>query len=79
MTAPRAELRYQVRVTGRLGALMTSAVGAARVEHIDSCTRITVMGDKYMTPALLLGLVQQLGLQVERIHRVEVDRGRSSR
>jgi hypothetical protein len=79
MTTPRTELRYQVRVTGRLGALMTSAVGGERVEHVDPGTRITVIGDKYMTPAMLFGLVQQLGLQVERIHRVAADRGRSTR
>jgi hypothetical protein len=63
------DVRYEIRVTGQLGALMAAAVGGAQVRHVHAATRLMVTSETKLPLALLVEQCRDLGLEVEHIRR----------
>ena len=70
-------MRYEIRLIGRLGPLMSSALEDVRVTSVPPHTVVTISG----TPdglTHLLSELEELGIEVDRLRVVAAREGRHS-
>ncbi|GAB3057036.1 hypothetical protein GCM10027053_18260 [Intrasporangium mesophilum] len=60
-------MRYEARVSGRLGMLLTGALGSAGVRHHGRGTTLTITNDGELPLAALVRRLDQLGVQVDYV------------
>lgn len=60
-------MRYEARVSGRLGMLLTGALGSTGVRHHARGTTLTITNDGELPLAALVRRLDELGVQVEYV------------
>ena len=68
-------VQYEIRVNGRLGALLSSALGASRVRHMDAGVRLRITSVELESAAPLSGRLYELGLKHESVRRLDARSG----
>ena len=61
------KVRYEVRVGGRLGVLLTRAVGSSDARHEQSRTRLVITSEADLSLTTLVARLHDLGIEVEYV------------